>query len=213
MQVRDLVFSANLKELNEMLDAYPALAHDEFSLPGNPATAHPLHRICDGVSSGFYSESTGIELARIFLNHGADLNFQREAGKDSPLTAACSLRCDQVALEYIIQGARIDHPGCHGGTALHWAAWCGRDVIVEQLVKLHPNINQLCIDFKSTPLFWAVHGHCVGGSENQHHQFRCAQVLLAHGADPTIPNIEGYRPVELIAKEDTEWLALLQPLH
>ncbi|MBL7861862.1 MAG: hypothetical protein JNJ65_11925 [Cyclobacteriaceae bacterium] len=213
MQIRNLVFSADLKALREALQANPECANEEFSLPDNPGLAHPLHRICDGVSGGFFPETTGLVLAKLFFEFGARLDTQREAGQDSPLTAACSLRCDQLALEYIKQGARIDHPGVHGGTALHWAAWCGRDVVVEQLVKLQPNINQLCIDFKSTPLLWAVHGHCVGAKEKQHHQFRCAQLLLAQGADPTIPNIEGYRPAELIAKEETAWLALLQPLH
>lgn len=213
MNVRDLVFSANVLGLSEFLQTNPDAANKEFSLPDNPAMAHPLHRICDGVAGGFFSEATGLEMAKLFLEAGARLDTQQEAGHDTPLTAACSLRCDQLALEYVKQGARIDHPGSHGGTALHWAAWCGRDALVEKLVKLHPNINQLCIDFRSTPLFWAVHGHCLGGKENQHHQFRCAQLLLAHGADPTIPNIEGHRPVELIAKEETEWLALLHSSH
>jgi hypothetical protein len=209
MNIQDLVFSANRQALSKTLTTHPELANTEISLPNNPSTAHPLHRICDGVSERYYAEEIALELAKIFLSHGADLNVNRPDGKDSPLTAACSMQCDQLALFYIQQGARVDHRGCHGGTALHWAAWCGRDVVVEKLVKLVPNINQLCIDFKSTPLFWAIHGYRFG-KDSRHHQINCARILLAHGADPSIPNFEGYLPVQLVEDGNKEWLALFQ---
>lgn len=209
MNIRNLVFSVNPQALNEALNAQPALANEELSLPDNPATAHPLHRICDAVSNGYYSEETGVEIAKLFLKYGADLNGAYRDGKDSPLTAACSMRCDQLALLFIEQGARIDHKGCHGGTALHWASWCGRDAVVEKLVTLQTDLNQLCSDFKSTPLFWAAHGYRAG-EENRHHQVNCARILLAHGADPSIPNFEGYLPVQLIDEGNQEFLALFQ---
>ena len=150
----------------------------------------------------------GLELAKIFVNYGADVNADVIDGKDSPLTAACSLRCDQLALFYIQQGARIDHKGCHGGTALHWASWCGRDVVVDSLIKLKPDINQRCTDFSSTPLFWAIRGYKFGGKDNLHHQINCARILLNHGADPSIPNFEGVVPRQLIRDDDKELLEL-----
>jgi uncharacterized protein len=208
MDILDLVFSADLKALEHALKVDPTLSSRAISLPDNPATAHPLHRICDGVFSGYYSEATGIEMATVFLKNGAEVNIAVPPGKDSPLTTACSLRCDQLALFYIQQGARIDHRGCHGGTALHWSSWCGRDVVVEKLVQMNPDINQRCIDFKSTPLFWAIHGYKFGGKDNRHHQVNCARILLDHGADPSIPNFEGYLPVQLAEEEDKEFLAL-----
>jgi uncharacterized protein len=210
MNIRDLIFSADVPALNIALGAQPDLANKEISLQDNPATAHPLHRICDGVFSGDYSEDTGLELARLFLKYGADVNVARVDGKDSPLTAACSLRCDQLALFYIEQGARIDHRGCHGGTALHWASWCGRDVVVQKLVELNPDINQKCIDYKSTPLFWASHGYKFGGKDNLHHQVTCARILLDHGADPSIPNFEGYLPLQLLEDQDKEFRELFR---
>jgi uncharacterized protein len=210
MNISELVFSGNGQALNDALSANPALANEELSLPDNSSRAHPLHRICDAVSSHYYSEETGLEVAKLFLKYGADLNSVHINGKDSPLTAACSMSCDQLALFFVQQGALIDHQGCHGGTALHWASWCGRDEVVEKLVTLQPDLNQLCIEYKSTPLFWAAHGYRFGGKENRHHQVNCARILLAHGADPSIPNFEGYRPVQLIGEENKEFLAVFQ---
>jgi uncharacterized protein len=207
MNTHDFLFSQNIKTLDETLTKDPSLATIEISLPDNPATAHPLHRICDVVFSGLYSEETGLEMAKIFLKHGADVNPPVADGKDSPLTAACSLGCDSIALLYIDHGARIDHRGCHGGTALHWSAWCGRDALVARLVDMHPDINQLCTDFKSTPLFWAIHGYRF--SKDRFHQVECAKILLSHGADPSIPNFEGYLPVQILGEENSELKKLL----
>lgn len=209
MNIRDLVFSANFEALNNILRTKPELANAEFSLPDNPSIAHPLHRICDGVFFHYYSEDTGLELAKVFMNHGADVNVHYVEGKDSPLTTACSLGCDQLALFYIQQGARIDHKGCHGGTALHWASWCGRDIIVQNLVNRNTDINQKCIDFKSTPLFWAIHGY-KSGKDNCHNQVNCARILLDHGADAFIPNFEGRLPVQLAEEHDKEILELFR---
>lgn len=212
MNIRDLLFSADLAGIEKALRENPSLAKEEIPLKDNPATAHPLHRICDGVFNNDYPEATGFEIAKLFIKHGANVNVDYKPGKDSPLTAACSLRSDQLALLYIDQGAHIDHQGCHGGTALHWAAWCGRDIVLKKLLELNPNLNRLCIDFKSTPLFWALHGYKFGGKGNLHHQIDCARMLLKHGADPSIPNFEGYRPKQLIEQQDTELIELFRSL-
>ncbi len=212
MDIRDHLFSADFSAINNVLHKQPELANEGISLPDNPAVAHPLHRICDGAFGRYYSEERGIELAKIFLKHGAQIDADSINGKDSPLTAACSLRCDQLALFYIQQGANISHRGCHGGTALHWASWCGRDAIVEKLIDLEPDVNQRCIDFKSTPLFWAIHGYKFGGKDNVHRQANCARLLLDHGADPTIPNFEGYLPVQLVEDHDKEFIELFRSL-
>lgn len=212
MNIGDLISTADLIAIDRALTDNPALATAGIPLKDNPATEHPLHRICDGVFNGAYSDETGVGIAKIFVRHGANVNVALPAGKDSPLKAACSLRADQVALYYLDLGASIDHQGCHGGTALHWAAWCGRDLVLKKLLAMHPNINQLCIDFKSTPLFWALHGYKFGGKENLHHQINCARLLLEHGADPSISNFEGYSPKQLIEPKDTELLELFDLL-
>jgi uncharacterized protein len=71
-------------------------------------------------------------------------------------------------------------------------------------------INLRCIDYNSTPLFWAVHGYKFGGKENLHKQVECARILLANGADPSIPNFEGYQPVQLLDDTDREMVSLFK---
>ena len=207
--ISDLLIYGDVDGLDKALRLTPVLALERIPLPGNPATAHPLHRICDGVFSRRYSEDTGLRMAKLLISHGSDVNGGL-AGEDSPLTAACSLRCDRIANYYIDQGARIDHKGCHGGTALHWASWCGRDAVVKKLLALNPEINALCIDYRSTPLFWAIHGYKFGGKDNIHHQVACARLLVEHGADTSIPNFEGYLPVQLAGEQDKEILELFK---
>src|SRR3546814_16590643 len=103
-------------------------------------------------------------MAEICLENGAHINGNGLIEKqDTPLIAAASLHADRVAFFYIEQGADINHAGCHGGTALHWAAWCGRDKVVSRLVQEGADIHQKGIDFKETPLFWEVHGFKNGG--------------------------------------------------
>jgi ankyrin repeat protein len=204
------LFAGNVIELELILKKNRELSSKPISLPGNPtAKAHPLHRICDAVFLGNYSEEIGVAIANIFFKYGANVNPNLPVQRDSPLTAASSLGCDQLALLYIQQGANANHQGCHGGTALHWAAWCGRDVLVEKLIHLTSNINQLCIDFKSTPLFWAVHGLKFGGRENQRNQVQCAKILVDSGADTSIANFEGYLPIQLLNEDDVELRNLL----
>jgi hypothetical protein len=210
MDFMHALFAGDVNKIRTFLDANPEFANKPVSMPENVASAHPLHRICDAVFLGGYPQSTAIEIANMFLEHGAQVNPEVRENQDSPLTAACSLRCDELALFYIDKGANIRHRGCHGGTALHWAAWCGRDRVLKKLLSMNPDLNLLCTDFKSTPLFWAIHGHKFGGADNRHHQAECAELLLSHGADRSIPNFEGYLPAELLDKNDLKLKKVFQ---
>jgi ankyrin repeat protein len=149
-------------------------------------------------------------MARIFLENGANVNGNElTEKKDSPLVAAASLHADRVAILYLENGAVIEHPGCHGGTALHWAAWCGRDALVKKLVEAGAPVNKICIDFKSTPLFWAVHGLKNGGGTETAGYVACVKALLHAGADKNIPNANGQRAYDLLDDNDAELKSLL----
>ena len=185
--------------INMLLENNPELANEGIAYDANnTAKAHPLHRICDGVFARKYSDAEAVKLAQLFLDHGADVNGgELVPQKDSPLVAAASLHADQVAMLYISAGAEINHPGCHGGTALHWAAWCGRPELVKKLIEVGAEINKLCVEFKSTPLFWAVHGLRSAEGKNLDLYKACVKMLLEAGADKSVPNFEGYLPKQV----------------
>jgi hypothetical protein len=148
--MRQLILNKDISGIRQALINAPALAnagipYDEVNI----ATAHPLHRICDAVFTEQLTDEEAVEIARLFLAHGANVNGDELIEKkDSPLVAAASLHADKVAMLYIEKGATIDHAGCHGGTALHWAAWCGRDKLVEQLLTAGAPINNYVLILK-----------------------------------------------------------------
>jgi len=144
------------------------------------------------------------------LEYGANINGNAaEEKQDTPLIAATSLHSDQLAILYIEHGADIHHAGCHGGTALHWAAWCGRPAVVKRLLQEKPEIDKRCIDFKATPLFWAVHGLKRGDKNDLHKHLECIKILVEAGSDKNIPNAEGISIFDLISDEDQELKAVI----
>lgn len=209
--IKDLIKTLDFQGLQNTLSKDPCLANE--GIPGDDCSvlAHPLHRICDGVFNRLYTEKNAVELAKLFLAHGANVNGDLpEDKKDTPLVAAASLRADDVAILYIAHGADIHHRGCHGGTALHWASWCGREKIVHRLLQENIDINKQCIDFKGTALLWAVHGYKFGGNDNRFRQVACARMLMEAGADKTISNKEGVTAIQFLDERDAEMIALLR---
>ena len=210
--IGDLIKNVNYQGLRDLLFNNPPLAHEGIPFDeNNAAEAHPLHRICDGVFEKQYTDEQALEMAKIFLKAGADINgFGLMEKQDTPLIAAASLHADEVALFYIENGAAIHHAGCHGGTALHWAAWCGRARVVKRLLQEDIAIDQTCADFGGTPLFWAVHGLKHGGEKNRYEQVECARLLVQAGADKSIPNKDGSTVLDLLDESDIALQNLLQ---
>lgn len=211
--MRELLMNTDFAGIRKALQNNPQLANEGIPcLDGkNPARAHPLHRLCDGVISDLYTDEDALEMAKIFLEFGADINGVKMVdNRDTPLVAAASLHAEKTAIYYIGQGADIKHRGGHGGTALHWAAWVGRDKLVKKLIEEGAEINIRCVEFKGTPLLWAVHGYKHAGSKNRLNQIECARLLLAAGADKTVTNIEGVPAIDFLDPEDKEMLSLLQ---
>jgi ankyrin repeat protein len=211
MHMKKLIDSADYEGIRRALANDPDLANQGIPYDEvNTTKAHPLHRICDGVFSKKYTDEEAVGMAKIFLAYGARINGDKLIEKqDTPLLAAASLNADQVAIFYIESGADIQHMGCHGGTALHWAAWCGRDKVVSRLIEQGAEINKKCIDFKATPLFWAVHGLKNGDNDNTSNHLACVKILLQSGADKNIPNADGNTVFDLLRDEDLELKELL----
>lgn len=211
VSIKKLIENKDLKGLRESLSENPSFANEGLPYDEiNTTKAHPLHRICDGVFAGKYSDDEGVAMAKLFLEYGAEIDGGALIEKkDSPLVAAASLHADKVAILYIEQGAAVNHPGCHGGAALHWAAWCGRPVVVESLIQAQAEINIRCIDFQATPLFWAVHGLYNSDKMNMDKYLTCIRLLLEAGADKYIPNSGGKTVFDLIDDKDKALKELL----
>lgn len=212
MTLRKLIGNNDQNAIRQILTENPELANAGLPYDENNTTpAPPLHRICDDVFSRYISDEEGMEIARIFLEYGADINGGAMViRKDTPLLAAASLHADKVGFLYVENGADIHHQGCHGGTALHWAAWCGRDQLVKRLLQESQDINRLCLDFKSTPLFWAVHGLKNGHQNDLFNHLECVRLLIEAGADKTIPNADGNTVFDLLNDGDVELRRILE---
>jgi ankyrin repeat protein len=211
MELKKLIENKDYEGIKKVLSVNPNLANEGIPYDdANTTKAHPLHRICDGVFSKKYSDEEAVKIARIFLEFGADINGGELIEKrDTPLIAAASLHADLVAILYIENAARLDHAGCHGGTALHWAAWCGRDKVVRKLIQEGAEINKRCLDFNATPLFWAVHGLKAGEGAITQNYLECVSLLILSGSDKNIPNGEGKTVFDLINDQDTALKELL----
>jgi hypothetical protein len=210
--VKKLIENRDYTGLRHALSENPNLANQGMPYDEkNTTEAPPLHRICDGVFAGKFTDEEAVNMARIFLDFGADIDGGALVEKrDTPLIAASSLHADKVAILYVEKGANIEHPGCHGGTALHWAAWCGRPKVVARLMQEGPEINKKCMDFKATPVFWAVHGLKHGDKKDLHDHLECVKILVQAGADKNIPNVDGNTVFDLINDEDLELKMLLK---
>ncbi len=202
--MNELIDNKDYQGIEKALSGHPNLANEGIPYDRvNTTKAHPLHRICNKVFTGKYTNEEAIAVATIFLEHGANINGNGlQENQDTPLTAAASLSADSLAIFYIEKGADVHHAGQHGGTALHWAAWCGRDKLVSRLIEEGAEINKRCIDFKATPLFWAVHGLKNGGTSSMVDYLKCMKLLIKAGADKNIPNKDGKTVLDLLNEED-----------
>ncbi|MBS1504011.1 MAG: ankyrin repeat domain-containing protein, partial [Bacteroidetes bacterium] len=169
-----LIQNTDLAGLRKALAANPGLANEgvPLTLTGkfNPAKGHPLHRICDAVFAKKITDEEAIEIAKIFLEFGSNINgFMANGDNNTPLIAAASLHAEKLGIFYTKCGADIYYaPKSDGGTALHWAAFCGRDRLVEKLIEKGAKMNQLDTAYHSTPLGWAIHELTSEGTGNKH---------------------------------------------
>lgn len=211
-----LIVKNDLEGIRTVLAANPQLANEGLALningKINPAKAHPLHRICDAVFANKITDSRAVEIARIFLEHGADIDgFMARGDNNTPLIAAASLHAGQLGLFYIEKGANIFYaPLSDGGTALHWAAFCGKDELVGKLIEKGANVNQLDTNYNSTPIGWAIHVLESGETRNLHNQLACAKLLLKAGAEKSLLYHTALKYLQDVAGTDPELKTLLE---
>ena len=208
-EMKTLIENKDYEAIRRSLAADPQLANEGITIPFDKKCAikaHPLHRICDAVFSKDITDEEAIEMAKIFLDFGADINGSKVEGHEgTPLVAAASLHAEQLGIFYIDMGADIHYADRNdGATALHWAAYCGRDKLVEKLIGKNAAIDQRDKSYESTPLGWAIHSLMTGDKMNAYHQVSCIKLLLKSGADLSSLDQEKLRYLHQLAKDDLE---------
>lgn len=211
----DLIVNNDPDGIRVALATNPGLANEGVELKIdckiNPAKGHPLHRTCDAVFAHKITDNDGIEIAKILLEYGADINgFMTQGDGNTPLIAAASLHAEQLGLFYIEKGANILYaPPTDGGTALHWAAYCGRDQLVEKLIEKGANVNQLDTAYHSTPCGWAIHVLESKEANNLHNQLACIKLLLKARTDKNLLYPGSLKFLQDAAESDPELKTLL----
>ncbi len=212
----DLIVKNDLEGIRTALAANPQLANEGVALnidgKINPAKGHPLHRICDAVFANKITDRQAIEIAKIFLAAGANIDgFMAQNDFNTPLIAAASLHAEQLGLFYIEKGANIFYaPPGDGGTALHWAAFCGKDKLVEKLIEKGADVNQRDTNYQSTPIGWAIHVLESGDTGNLHNQLTCIKLLLKAGTEKSLLYPGSLKYLQDMAKSDPALKTLLE---
>ena len=99
-------------------------------------------------------------------------------------------------------------PKSDGGTALHWAAFCGKDQLVAKLIQAGAIVNQLDTAYNSTACGWAIHA-LESGETVVSNQLDCAKLLLRAGTDQSLLYPGSLNYLREVAETDPELKALL----
>lgn len=185
--IKKLIEQMDSNGLRLLLTERPELANEDITIPFDfycRVKAHPLHRLCDAVFAGKMIEEEAIVLAEILLEHGAHIDGDKQSGGGTPLQAAASLHAELLGVFYIEKGADVNYTYPEdGASALHWAAFCGREKLVDKLLQSNAIIDEPDTEHQSTPLGWAIHCLMSEDKANRHNQPVCIQLLLNAGAN------------------------------
>lgn len=93
----------NYQHLRDALTDNPSLENSGIPCSDeNPSKGHSLHRICDAVFAKIIIDEEDIEVAKIFLAFGADIDGYNSSGDDNtPLIAAASLHAEKLDVFYV----------------------------------------------------------------------------------------------------------------
>jgi len=207
-KVKKCIEQVDLEGLDQLLRLTPELSNQGVTIPFDNLCrikAHPLHRICDGVFAGKITDDQAVGLAEVFLAHGARIDGDKHIGEGTPLIAAASLSAEQVGVYYIDHGADIHYTYQDDGvTPLHWASFCGLDLLVQRLLQAGAGIDQTDNSYHSTPLNWALHSLQTKAPGQIRNQVKCISLLLKLGADTTLLSPEKNQYFRELCQTHTE---------
>ena len=92
----------------------------------DPNRGYPMHRVCGG------DTPNGIQVLKILLHSGADVNLRNQKGM-TPLMIACQKRATEMVKILLQQGAKVHLSSPSGNTALHYAIKRTDEVIKESI--------------------------------------------------------------------------------
>jgi hypothetical protein len=139
-------------------------------------STHPLHYVSDMLFEGKLQKGRELPLIDALIQAGANLDFQKNGKRDTPLIGAASLGAEDVGLRLLDAGANPKLRGLFGETALHWAALLGEDRLAARLIE-GSDLNLKDEKYQSTPLGWALHGLSNPPAGNQGHQREVVLIL------------------------------------
>ncbi|HEX4371987.1 MAG TPA: hypothetical protein VHZ50_01660, partial [Puia sp.] len=102
-----LIIDKQYAQIRKILSADPELVNEGIALNNNPDAkkGHPLHRLSDAVFGKKITDEDAVEIAKIFLEFGANINgYQSFGDNNTPLIAAASLHAEKLVIFYIEQG-------------------------------------------------------------------------------------------------------------
>jgi uncharacterized protein len=192
---RRLIEQGDVAGVQRALERDPSLANRTIRWHLNQDNeSDPLHYVSDCFSHGWLTNGREGELVKLLLAHGAAINGCQ--GRESPLIGSASLGAEKVSAVLIEAGAELEATSIFAARALHWAAWVGSSLTVQQLVSRSVALEVKDSEFGATPLFWAVHGYGPNGPEKKD-QVGAARILLAAGATARTFNKEGCSALEM----------------
>ncbi len=190
MKLKEIIELGLVDDLKVFLSANPECSNRKIIWgEDQEIETDPLHYVSDCVFNGVLTNGNEAEVAKVLLEFGARLEGSENA--ESPLIGAVSLSAIGVAEVLIDAGAIIDATSVHGASSLHWAAYVGLPSIVSALLNKGANIEKKCIDFKATPVFWAVQGFRKSNRADKSSIVDVAKILVGSGADVLEENFEG----------------------
>ncbi len=210
--VKRLIERKDTAGLQALLTSHPSLANEGITIPYDlfcRSKAHPLHRLCDAVFAGKMTDDEAIDLAKVFLDNGANIDGNKP--HDTPLLAAASLHAEALGIFYIENGADINFTDPKGkASALHWAAYCGLDKLVNKLLQSGAIPDEKEAAHHCTPLAWAIHCLSTGDNGNRNNQVSCMKLLLQAGAEIKTLREDHMNHLLMLADGDSELEKLVQ---
>nr|XP_033488212.1 palmitoyltransferase ZDHHC13 [Epinephelus lanceolatus] len=154
--------------------------HGGHSHSHGPRAAHPF-------MTGFHGQFTKNTDQAMDISQQPKRRSHMDDSGSWDIVKATQFGILERCKELVEAGYDVRQPDKENVTLLHWAAINNRAELVKYYISKGSIVDQLGGDLNSTPLHWAI---------RQGHLSMVIQ-LMRYGADPSVPDGEGYRSLHL----------------